>query len=87
MNDIIATAGAISTGERFELKASPDCGSFVLLSKADHFIAHLDGADAVRFEADYSALHRQLPYLNPDETLARLWNDGGYSWCAAQYAD
>jgi hypothetical protein len=75
------------TGERFELKASPDSSSFVLLSKADSFIAHLEGAEAVRFEADYNALRRQRPDLDPDQTLGKLWNDCGYSWCAAQYAD
>ena len=75
------------TGERFELKAPPDRSSFVLLSKADYFIAHLEGIEAVRFAADYNALRRQRPHLDLDQTLGRLWNDGGYSWCAAQYAD
>lgn len=87
MNPITPVAGVISAGEKFELKASPDRGCFVLLSKTDYFIAHLDGADAVRFQANYHALRHELPHLDSDETLAKLWNDGGYSWYAAQYAD
>ncbi len=87
MNDVTASADLVSGGERFELKASADRRCFVLLSRSDYFVAHLAGEDAARFDADYNALRRQHPALDPDQALARLWDQGGYSWCAAQYAD
>lgn len=87
MKNVAAAAAVIPAGQEFELNVSSDRRCFVLLSKADHFIAHLEGADAARFEADYSAVRRRLPHLNSDQTLAQLWNNGGYSWYAAQYAD
>lgn len=74
----------ISEGEEYELLASGDGASFVLRLKADHLAAHLRGEDAVRFRADYDAIREQHPAWKPDQTLAQLWDQGGYSWLAAQ---
>jgi hypothetical protein len=81
------TSDIISSGKRFELTASTDRSTFVLLSKTDYFVAHLQGDEATRFDADYTALRRLSPSLDPDQALGRLWDQGGYSWFAAQYAD
>ena len=49
--------------------------------------AHLQGEDATRFRTDYDAIRQQFPAWKPDQTLAQLWDQGGYSWLAAQEAD
>jgi len=74
----------IAEGKDFELLAADGGTSFILRSKADFFVAHLEGEDATRFRADYEAIQQQFPTWKPDQTLAQLWDQGGYSWLAAQ---
>lgn len=77
----------LAEGTDYELLASADRSSFVLRSKADHFVAHLQGEDAARFQADYDTIQKQYPTWKPDQALAQLWDQGGYSWLAAQEVD
>ncbi len=79
-----ASVSLIAEGKDYELLASADRASFILRSKADLSTAHLRGEDATRFQADYEAVQRQFPDWKPDQTLAQLWDQGGYSWLAAQ---
>lgn len=77
----------MSGGKDYELLRVGDGASFILRSKADFYSAHLQGEDAARFLSDYDAVRRQFPDWQPDQTLAQLWDQGGYSWLAAQEAD
>ncbi|SFI17713.1 hypothetical protein [Bradyrhizobium sp. cf659] len=77
----------LSDGDRFELRASADRSAYELRTKADFFVAHLLGEDALRFGADYRAVRRQHLAWKPDQALAQLWDDGGYMWFAAQEAE
>jgi hypothetical protein len=87
MGDTQVPVELLSEGQEFELLASEDRSRFVLRSKADHFVAHLCGEDAERFKADYDAIWLQFPLWKPDQALAQLWDQGGYSWLATQEAD
>jgi len=78
------TASLMAEGQDYELLSGDDGTSFVLRSKAEASVAHLRGEDAARFRADYEAIKLQFPMWNPDQTLAQLWDQGGYSWLAAQ---
>lgn len=82
-----ASSSLIAEGKDFELLTTQDGSSFLLRSKADFFTAHLKGEDATRFRADYDAIRQQFPAWEVDQTLAQLWDQGGYSWLAAQEAD
>ena len=82
-----ASGSLIAEGRDFELLTAEDGASFILRSKADFFTAHLQGEDATRFRTDYDAIRQQFPAWKPDQTLAQLWDQGGYSWLAAQEAD
>ena len=73
--------------EKFELLASTDRTSFLLRSKSDFYIAHLEGSEAAHFYDDYRELRRRFPALDSDQTLTRLWDEQGYRRFAAQYAD
>jgi len=84
MSENQASVSMIAEGQEFELLASADKASFMLRSKADALTAHLQGEDATRFQTDYEAVQRQFPDWKPDQTLAQLWDQGGYSWLAAQ---
>jgi hypothetical protein len=84
MSEHQASVSLIAEGSAYELLGTPDKASFILRSKADFYTAHLMGEDATRFQADYETITRQYPDWKPDQTLAQLWDQGGYSWLAAQ---
>jgi len=74
----------VAEGTEYELLSSDDGAAFVLRFKSDQLTAHLQGDDAIRFRADYEALKIQYPAWQADQTLAQLWDQGGYSWLAEQ---
>jgi hypothetical protein len=74
----------IAQGTEYELLRSNDGEIFVLRFKTDGLKAELQGEDAARFLADYEAVKFSHPDWKPDQTLAQLWDQGGYSWLAAQ---
>jgi len=74
----------VEEGAEYELLGSKDRGTFVLRFKTDGLTAHLAGDDAARFRADYETIRTQYPAWKADQTLAQLWDQGGYSWLAAQ---
>lgn len=78
------TALMIAEGTEYELLSVDEGASFVLRFKTDHLSARLNGDDAIRFRADYEALKLQYPAWQADQTLAQLWDQGGYSWLAEQ---
>lgn len=84
MSDDQIPSSLIEDGNDFALLASEDRAAFVLHSKSDSAVAHLRGEDAARFRADYDVIKSQYPTWKPDQTLAQLWDQGGYSWLAAQ---
>lgn len=84
MSESSASGDMISGGDEYELLAADGGASFILRSKADHSVALLQGENAVRFRADYDTIKTQYPAWKPDQTLAQLWDQGGYSWLATQ---
>ncbi|HEY9214361.1 MAG TPA: hypothetical protein VIQ29_16110 [Ancylobacter sp.] len=78
------TAGLSLEGEEYQLLACEEAESLLLRFKTERRVAHLQGDDAARFRADYEAIQRQYPAWKPDQTLAQLWDQGGYSWLAVE---
>jgi hypothetical protein len=74
----------LAEGPEYALFAAGDSSSFVLRFKSENMTANLQGEDATRFSADYEAIKQQHPAWEPDQTLAQLWDQGGYSWLATQ---
>lgn len=84
MNETPAPLTLVTEGSEYELLASENSAAFLLRCKTDHLAANLQGDDAVRFRADYDAIKLQFPGWTADQMLAQLWDQGGYSWLAAQ---
>lgn len=84
MSEKQASLNLIAGGDEYELLGSEDGESFVLRFKTEQMTAQIAGDDASRFRADYEAIKQQFPAWAPDQTLAQLWDQGGYSWLAAQ---
>ena len=83
------TAGytMMAEGSEYELLCSEDQASYILRFKSEGQTANIQGDDAIRFKADYDTVLQQMPGSGPDQVLAQLWDQGGYSWLAAAEAD
>ena len=75
-------AASLAEGVDYALSASADKRVYWLSFKPDHQIARLEGEDAARFQSDYAVVVAQFPDWTVDQTLAQLWDQGGYSWLA-----
>jgi hypothetical protein len=84
MSEEQAPLSLVAEGPEYALLASADGSAFVLRFKTERMSANLQGEDATRFRADFEALRLQYPAWEADQTLAQLWDQGGYSWLAAQ---
>lgn len=78
------TLNTVSDGDDYTLLASGDETHFVLRFKPEALAADIAGEDAERFRNDYKAVKAQFPDWSSDQVLAQLWDQGGYSWLAAQ---
>lgn len=83
------TAGLIAVGNEYTLFTVPDGLApesviYVLTSKTDGMAAHLQGEDAARFRTDFETIRTQYPNWPADQTLAQLWDQGGYGWLAKE---
>lgn len=74
----------LAEGAEYELLSSEDQASYVLRFKSENMTANIQGDDALRFKADYETVTQQMPGSGPDQILAQLWDQGGYSWLAAE---
>lgn len=72
----------ISDGARFALLSARDGATYVLRCKEEGSAAHLSGDDAGALLQDYELIKSQYPDYSPDQLLAQLWDQGGYSWMA-----
>lgn len=84
MSDEPSTLSIIESGDEYELLTSEDRSAYALRFKTDHLIANLEGEDASRFQKDYEDIKSQYPNWPADQTLAQLWDQGGYSWLAIE---
>jgi hypothetical protein len=84
MSDNQAPLTLLAEGPEYALLASEDGSAFVLRFKTENMTANLQGDDASRFRTDYEAIRLQYPGWEADQMLAQLWDQGGYSWLAAQ---
>jgi hypothetical protein len=77
----------LGEGADYALSSTADGSRFLLRCKADQMAAHLQGEDAARFQADYQTIRSQYPDWPADQTLAQLWDQGGYGWLATPDGD
>lgn len=87
MSDSPTLLTLIAEGQEYSLHGSEDEMVFLLRCKTDHMAARLCDGDAIRFRADYETTKLQFPKSEPDRILAQLWDQGGYSWLAAEEGD
>ncbi len=81
-SDDLPAADPLADGVDYALAASADGRIYWLSFKPEHQIARLEGEDAARFQSDHAAVVAQFPDWTVDQTLAQLWDQGGYGWLA-----
>jgi hypothetical protein len=72
----------IAEGQDYALASTADRSRFVLKHKSERMTAVLEGEDAERFRQDFETVKAQFPAWLDDQTLAQLWDQGGYRWLA-----
>lgn len=72
----------IAEGDLFSLLSCGNGVVYVLRSKQDKTSAFFEGEDSAAFLAEYESTKSAYPNYSADQTLAQLWDQGGYSWMA-----
>ena len=73
---------AIAEGALFALLSCASGTAYILQCKEESLSYHVEGDDVPGFLKDYEAIKAQYPAYDADQTLAQLWDQGGYSWMA-----
>lgn len=82
MHDMHDPAVVIAEGPQFVLHSRDNGASYVLSSKEDRTSTYVQGDDVAAFLREYESIKTQYPGYSADQTLAQLWDQGGYSWMA-----
>jgi hypothetical protein len=82
MSDAGTNFALVEEGDEYALFSTQDEAAYRLHNKAENMMAHLQDDDAVRFQNDYKIIRQQYPDWAADQTLAQLWDQGGYGWLA-----
>lgn len=77
----------IAEGAQFALRSCGNGAAYVLSCKEENTSAHVLGDDIAGFLQEYESIKSQYPGYDTDQTLAQLWDQGGYSWMAAPDED
>ncbi len=73
----------VEGGEEYELRSNEDRSAYTLRFKSEDQIVSLQGEDLASFLKEYDLIKVQYPQYSPDQRLAQIWDQGGYSWLAA----
>jgi len=84
MTDLIESMTLVEGGNEYELLASDDKQTYALISKIEEQTAVLQGEQLEAFLAEADLVKKQYPAYTPDQRLAQIWDQGGYSWLAAE---
>jgi len=84
MTDCKESMNFIEGGDEYELHATEDKTAYMLVCKIEDQTAILQGEQLAAFLAEFDLVRRQYTSYTPDQRLAQIWDQGGYSWIAAE---
>jgi hypothetical protein len=84
MTDLKESMKFVEGGDEYELLASDDKATYMLIFKTENQTAILQGEQLAAFHAEFDLVRKQYPAYSPDQRLAQIWDQGGYSWIAAE---
>jgi len=74
----------VEGGEEYELLANDEGTTYLLRFKTEELAVTLQGEQLAEFNKEYGLVKAQYPAYNSDQRLAQIWDQGGYSWLAAE---
>ena len=76
----------VEGGGEYELFASEDKTSYLLRFNTEGLTVPLEGEQLEAFLKEYDTVKKAYSNYSPDQQLAQIWDQGGYSWLAAEAA-
>ncbi len=76
----------VEGGDEYELFTSEDKTAYLLCFKTEGLTVPLQGEQLEAFLKEYDTVKKAYPNYGPDQRLAQIWDQGGYSWLAAEAA-
>jgi hypothetical protein len=74
----------VEGGDEYELRSNDDRSHYTLRFKTEDLIVSLEGDALQEFLKEYDLIKIQYPKYGADQRLAQIWDQGGYSWLAAE---
>jgi hypothetical protein len=84
MTDLKDSMQFVEGGDEYELLASDDKTTYMLICKIEELTAVLQGEQLEAFLGEADLVRKQYPAYTADQRLAQIWDQGGYSWIAAE---
>ncbi len=74
----------VEGGDEYELFASDDKTVYLLRFKTESLTVPLRDEQLEAFLKEYDTVKKAYPNYGPDQRLAQIWDQGGYSWLAME---
>ena len=76
----------VEGGDEYELFSSEDRSAYLLRFKTEGLSVPLSGEQLEAFLKEFETVKKAYPNFGPDQRLAQIWDQGGYSWLAMEAA-
>lgn len=76
----------VEGGDEYELFSNADKTAYLLRNKVEGLSVPLEGEQLEDFFKEFEKVKKGYPNFGPDQRLAQIWDQGGYSWLAAEAA-
>lgn len=84
MTDKQAPTTFVEGGDEYELFANDDKTAYLLRFKTEGLTVPLEGEQLDAFLKEFETVKKAYPAFGPDQRLAQIWDQGGYSWLAME---
>jgi hypothetical protein len=86
MTDMQEPTIFVEGGDEYDLFSNEDKTAYRLVFKTEGLTVPLEGEQLEAFHKEYDIVKKAYPQYGPDQRLAQIWDQGGYSWLAAEAA-
>lgn len=74
----------VEGGDEYELFTNDDKTAYLLRFKTEGLSVPLAGEQLEAFLKEFETVKKAYPNFGPDQRLAQIWDQGGYSWLAME---
>ena len=84
MTDKQEPTNFVEGGDEYELFTNEDKTAYLLRFKTEGLTVPLEGEQLEAFLKEFETVKKAYPNFGPDQRLAQIWDQGGYSWLAME---